>query len=268
MSKFTLHKFLSFSVLSMLLLSSCKDDTYLATPPPVADISSFTENFDTTSAALARGWKIYNKSAPSGSSVWQDGGGIPAFFNSYSNNGSNVGFIGVDYLSTSAGQGIISQWLISPSILMQDGDKIVFYTRAQKSPGYIDDNPGDSTDFANRMQLLVNTLGDRADTLGQGDNTGSFSASTDPVIDINPNYYEWHNTPGDYPLDGGPSSTPETIAKAYPVEWTRFETSIHGLGKPTMGKFAFRYYVQNGGSAGRGTGIGIDQVTYTSISKK
>ena len=252
----------------IIVLFSCKDDSYLTTPLPIVDKYSFTETFDTTAAALARGWKIYNRSVPLGPSVWQDGGSIPPFFNAYSNNGSNIGFIGVDYLSTSAQQGIISQWLVSPLLLMQNGDRIVFYTRAQGAPGYIDDNPNDSSDFGNRMQLLVNTQNQSSDSVGSGDDPGSFTGATDPVIDINPHYYEWHNLPGSYPIDGGATSTPETIAQAYPSEWTRFETSISGLLKPTMGRFAFWYHVQGGGSAGRGTGIGIDQVTYTSISKK
>jgi hypothetical protein len=193
---------------------------------------------------------------------------MPALFTAFGNKGSNIGFIGTDHLSTSAQKGIISQWLVSPLVLMQNGDKIVFYTQAQKLPGYLDDNSNDSTDFANRLQLLVNTQNDSAELVGEGDNTGSFTGVTEPAIDINPGYYEWHNEPGSYPIDGGPTSTAQSIAQAYPIEWTRFEGKITGLAKPTNGRFAFRYYVKDGGSAGRGSGVGIDEVTYTSISKK
>lgn len=267
MSRPILSIVLSLFIAVVVCLFSCKDDSYLTIAPPIVDHSSFTETFDTTGTALARGWKIFNKSVPLGDAVWQDGGGSPALFDAYSNNGVNAGFIGTNYLSTSAQKGIISQWLVSPSLLMQNGDKIIFYTRAQKLPGYLNDNSDDSTDFANRLQLLVNTQSDSAELIGEGENTGSFTGVTDPVIDINPNYYEWHNTPGSYPIDGGPTSTTQTIAQAYPTEWTRFEGKITGLTKPTNGRFAFRYFIKDVGSAAKGTGIGIDQVSYTSISK-
>jgi hypothetical protein len=267
MRKPTLPIYFFFFIAVAALLCSCKDDSYLTIAPPIVDHSSFTETFDTTDSALARGWKIFNKSVPLGTAVWQDGGGTPPLFDAFINNGVNPGFIGVNYLSTSAQKGIISQWLVSPSLLMQNGDKIVFYTRAQKLPGYLDDDNNDSTDFANRLQLLVNTQNDSAELIGEGENTGSFTSPTDPVIDINPNYYQWHNSPGSYPIDGGPTSTAETIAQAYPTEWTRFEGKITGLSKPTNGRFAFRYFIKDGGTSGKGSGIGIDQVSYTSISK-
>ena len=268
MRKYILPLFLCGSFFCILLLPSCKDDTYLTFAPPIEDHSSFTETFDTTNAALARGWRFFNKSVPLGSSVWQDGGDSTAFFTAYKNNGINAGFIGTNNLSTSAGKGIISQWLVSPLVFMQNGDKIVFYTRALKLPGYIHDNAIDTTDFGNRLQLFVNTQNDSAALVGEGESTGSFTEVTIPAIDINPNYYEWHDEPGSYPIDGGPTSTNVTIAQAYPTEWTRFEGKITGLVKPINGRFAFRYFIKDGGSDGRGSGIGIDEVTYTSISKK
>lgn len=268
MNKPILPSSLYFIIAVVALLSSCKDDSYLTIPPAIEDHSSFTESFDTTASALVRGWRIFNRSMPLGLSVWQDGGGDPAFFSAYKNSGSNAGFIGTDRLSTSADKGIISQWLVSPLLLMQNGDRIIFYTKALKLPGYVDDDINDSTDFANRLQLLINTQNDSAALLGEGESTGSFIAVTNPAIDINPAYYEWHNSPGSYPIDKGPASTAITIAQAYPTEWTRFEGKITGLAKPSNGRFAFRYFIKDGGSAARGSGIGIDEVTYISISKK
>jgi hypothetical protein len=262
-----LQKISFVCIAGAMLLLSCKDDRYLATPPPIIDHSSFTESFDTVDAAIAGGWHLINASVPLGPSVWRDGGTIPAFFSAYTNQGSNAGFIGVDFLSTSAPQGIISQWLVSPSVLMQNGDQIIFYTKSHKVPGYVDDNPLDSSDFANRLQVWVNTQNESATLVGNGESTGSFTQVTDPIIDINPNQYEWHNSPGTYPVDGGPESTAETIAQAFPTEWTKFETKITGLSQPVNGRFAFRYFLTQAGSAGRGTGIGIDEVRYISISK-
>ncbi len=157
-------------------MRSCKDDSYLTKIPPSAD-QSFKEEFDTATAALSRGWRFINVSEPVGSGIWQNGGSIPPFFNAFSNNGSNAGFIGVDYLSTSAEKGTISNWMVSPPLLMQNGDKITFYTRALQQPYGID-----TTDFGNSVQLRLNTI--NADTnVGNGLNPGNF---TKTVLAINP----------------------------------------------------------------------------------
>ena len=52
---------------------------------------------------------------------------------------------------------------------------------------------------------------------------------------------------------------------AYPSQWTRFEVTITGLDAPIKSRFAFRYYVTNGGSNGNASGIGIDSVAYKSV---
>lgn len=254
MRKSILRSVLALSGAAFLLLQSCKDDSNLTIPPPVAD-QSFGEEFDTLAAAKSRGWIAVNKSYPLGS-VWQDGGAVPAFFNAYSNNSSNIGFAGAEYTSTSAGVGTISNWLISPVTLMQNGDKITFYTRAQRSVGY---TATDVTDWANRMQVRLNLN----DTTGDFDATNPYSVGSfsKVALDINENYYEWHAAPGSY---GTPAvvATLGTIAKAYPTEWTKFEVTISGLSHPKKGRFAFRYFLEKAGSAGRGSGIGIDKVTY------
>jgi hypothetical protein len=247
MRKSTFSRLLLIASSTFLVLQSCKNDVYLTTPVPVGD-HSFSEEFDTASAAVARGWKFTNVSDPIGPSVWQDGGGIPPFFASYSNNGTYAGFIGADYQSTSAGAGLISNWLISPKVLLKNGDKIVFYTRALTyDPGYV---AGDVTDFANRLRVRFNTNGSL--------DPASF---TNGLLDINPVYKEWHKTPGVY---GGVSYSASDIAQAYPTQWTRFETVITGLNQPVEGRFAFNYYLEDAGNAGRGSGVGIDHVSFTS----
>ena len=234
---------LCFSIgLAVLIFHSCKDDSYLTKVPPIPD-QSFVEEFDTASAALSRGWQFINVSDPLGSSVWQNGGSIPPFFNAYSNNGSNVGFIGVDYLSTSAEQGIISNWLVSPPVIMQNGDKIIFYTRALQYPYGM----GDTTDFGNSLQVRINPLNDNAD-VGQGFGVGSF---TQGLLSINSGLAY--------------SSVINPNPNAYPSQWTRFEASVFGLNGPVKGRFAFRYIVVDGGSNGNGSGVGIDSVAYKSV---
>jgi len=67
-------------------------------------------------------------------------------------------------------------------------------------------------------------------------------------MDINPNY----STAG-YPT-------------GYPGQWHFYTLVITGLPGPTQGRFAFRYFVEDGGNAGsHSQAIGIDSVVYRSI---
>ena len=235
-------------------LHSCRNDEYLATPPAVTD-QSFTEEFDTVSAAFNRGWVVSNVSDPKGSNIWQQGGDVTPWFSPFSSSGTYAGFIGADYTSTSADAGIISNWLISPVVTMQNGDKIVFYTRSLTYPDFdpVTGAPtGDTTDYANRLQVWLNT--DNTSTnAGSGSETGNFQTI---LLDINPSYI--------------PSSVvPATFSPyAYPTQWTRFEATVFGLNKPVKGRFAFRYFVEDGGSNGLGSGVGIDKVSYISVNHK
>ena len=239
----TIKPNLSFIILlAELLFCSCKDDSYLTKIPPIPD-QSFVEEFDTATAALARGWQFVNTSIPKGGGVWQNGGSIPPFFNAYSNNGNNAGFIGADYTSTSAQQGTISNWLISPSLIMQNGDRIIFYTRAYQ----LFDGVGDTTDFGNSLQVRMNPFNDSVD-VGQGLAIGSFAQM---LLDINPDLVY--------------SSVLHPDIFAYPSQWTRFEVTVTGLNGAIKSRFALRYFVTNGGSNGNATGIGIDSVAYKSI---
>ena len=258
MRKTTLRKIAAYSVIAVLILQSCKDDSSLVTPLPLAN-TTFSEEFDTAASALKRGWKFINASSPVGGGVWQDGGDVAApFFNSYSNNGSNVGFIGASYLSTSAGAGEISNWLVSPSTFMKNGDRIVFYARGWELPGYV---AGDTTDFGNRLQLCLNTFGDGLN-VGTGlSDPGDFTTS---LVDINPQQYEWHNLPGTY---NGVVITAAKISQAFPSSWTRFEGVVSGIATPGYYRFAFRYMVMGGGNAGSGSGVGIDKVSFISVGK-
>ena len=236
-------KFLSINAVIILALFSCKDDGYLAKVPPIPD-QSFVEEFDTATAAVARGWLFVNTSNPTGSGVWQNGGAIPPYFNAYSNKGSNAGFIGADYRSTSAQQGTISNWLISPSITIQNGDRIIFYTRAWQ----LFDGVSDTTDFGNSLQLRMNPSGDTVDV---GQAPGGYGSFSQLLLYINPNLVY--------------SSVLHPATFAYPTRWTRFDVTVAGLDAPVKSRFAFRYYVTYGGSNGNASGIGIDSVAYKSI---
>ena len=233
----------SFSLLlfcaAFALLQSCRNDEYLAVAPPVAD-QSFVEQFDTMQNAYNRGWRWINKSVPVGPSIWTQAPGT-ASMSAYSSRGTNQGAAYADYLSTAGtNDGIISNWLISPSLTMQNGDRIVFYTKTD----LFTPTTGAPTDFGARMQVCINETNDGLN-VGEGDDAGNFKTV---LLDINPNEDEY--------LAGNP------LPSAYPANWTRFEATVFGLNKPIRSRFAFRYYLHGAGGSGAGNGIGIDSVAY------
>jgi hypothetical protein len=250
MKKSKLSGFLLASLSFLTLLQSCEDDSYLLAPPPVPD-QSFVEEFDTAQSAYNRGWRFINRSDVIGRTNWQNPTvltGIP--FLSYS--GTGTGYLWADYQSTSSDAGTISNWAVSPGLTMQNGDKIVFYTRAQ----LLSFN-NDSTDFVNRMQVRLN----KTTSLNCGDGTdpGDFTV---PLLDVNPFYYEFLKSAFNNPAD----PFYQQARQAYPHVWTRFEATVSGLDGPTKGRFAFRYFTEEAGGNGRGTAIAIDAVSY--LSKK
>ena len=248
MKKSTFSGFLLAIISILTLLQSCEDDSYLLEPPPVPN-QSFVEEFDTAQRAYDRGWRFINRSVEIGRSNWQNPTGLTGIpFISYSGTGN--GYLWADYQSTSSQVGIISNWVVSPEVIMQNGDKIVFYTRAEL---YFAN--GDSTDYVNRMQVRLNKT--TSLICGDGIDPGHFNV---PLLDINPFYYIFlknaFNDPS-HPLY-------QQARQAYPHVWTRFEATITGLDEPTKGRFAFRYFTEGAGSTGRGSSIGIDSVAYIS----
>jgi hypothetical protein len=250
MKKSTFPGFLLAVVSILTLLQSCKDDSYLLAPPPVPD-QSFVEEFDTAQKAFDKGWRFINRSDLIGRRNWQNpdaNSGIP--FLSWSGTGN--GYLWADYQSTASAAGTISNWAVSPELTMQNGDKIVFYTRTQL---LFFNN--DSTDFVNRMQVRLNKT--TSLNCGNGTDPGDFTV---PLLDINPFYYEFLKSAFNNPAN----PLYQQARQAYPHVWTRFEATVIGLDGPTKGRFAFRYFTEEAGSNGRASSIGIDAVSY--ISKK
>jgi hypothetical protein len=228
--------FVNFILLVFLFTSllSCNDSD-LVDPPAVPD-QSFVEEFDTMQSAYNRGWRFINKSSPLGSSVWGAGPGTNGML-AYSSKAANTGFAYVDYLSTSGtNDGTISNWLVSPQITMQNGDKIIFYTKSEL-------DPASGLDFGARLQVNLNKKGDL--NVGNGDSPGNFN---NVLLDINSDEESF--------ITLTPSPT------AYPTDWTRFETTVTGLSDPVKARFAFRYFLHGAGSNGWGNAIGIDSVAY------
>jgi len=79
--------------------------------------------------------------------------------------------------------------------------------------------------------------GDSANVGATATSVGDF---TNLLLDINPTY----------------------TTAGYPTNWTQYTVTISGLSSPMMGRLAFRYFVENGGSGGtRSNYIGIDNLS-------
>lgn len=236
MRKFT-FSVLILTAITLVSLQSCVDDSNLVAPKPVPD-QSFVEEFDNIQMAYDKGWRMFNKSENIGTMDWGAGQRGDATFAPYSSRTTNAGYLATDYQATAGAASTISNWAVSPSVIMQNGDKIIFYTRCQTYTGGLD--------YGNRLQVRMNSQDDGLNVGDQID-PGHFTTA---LLDINPSYIE-------APANG-----------AYPSNWTRFEATVYGLDKPAARRFAFRYFVEGAGSAGRGSAVGVDSVAYVSISRK
>ncbi len=261
MYKLSLSKFIIVAVAG-ILFTACKND-YLNSEP-VAD-QSFVEEFDTLSAALDRGWQRVNASDPRGDGEWTQGltGNQSFDYKSYSPTGSNNKFVSCDYTSAESpapGQSTISNFLISPAITFQNGDKIIFYTR--ESDIY--------SKWGDRLQVCLNKTDDSYTDCGKGNDPGKFNTV---LLDINETSAVGYNPdepaplpPYPFPENEGYPEQPISNVLAYPRQWTRFEATVNGIATTVKGRFAFRYYVEGGGTNGLGEHVSIDSVAYVSVN--
>ena len=179
----------------------------------------FSENFDNVPALVADGgWIVSNQSNPVGTASWFQGN--PEVFPSHL--GSTNSYAAANFNST-AGTGVISNWLISPVINLQNGDVISFWART-----------GTNSQFADNLELRISTLG--ADTQNPTGATGLGSFTT-LAVTVNP----------DFPSAAG-----------FPGVWTQFTFTYNG--QAVASKIAFRYTVPvSAGPTGDNSNyIGVD----------
>ncbi|MEC5157600.1 T9SS-dependent choice-of-anchor J family protein [Chryseobacterium sp. MP_3.2] len=181
-----------------------------------AQTTLLAESFD---AITLPGWTLTNQSVPLGSTTWFQGssGVFPA------QAGAPTAYIGANFNNTT-GANTISNWMITPDVLAQDGDVLKFWTRTSTG-----------ATFPDRLQVRSST---GTTTLPSGPTgLGSF---TTLHLDINPT------------LLAGPTG--------YPDVWREYTITVAGVSAtPVAMKFAFRYFVENGGPAGANSNfIGID----------
>jgi hypothetical protein len=193
---------------------------------------AFTENFDNITTLTTTGWFQQNNSAPIGSNPnWFQGnpisGGGP--FDAF--NGASNAYIACNFNST-AGTGTINNWLVSPNRTFKNGDVITFYTRKTTiTAGQVD--------YPDRIELRLSTNGASTNVGVGATAVGDF---TTLLLSVNPTL----------------------VVGVYPQIWTQYTATISGLPAPTSGRFAFRYFVTNGGPTGANSDyIGLDNVVYT-----
>jgi hypothetical protein len=141
--------------------------------------------------------------------------------------GATNSYIGANF-NNGAGVATISNWLLTPPAMLVDGATLTFFTRTIDAPT-----------FADRLQVRMSTAGAGVDTGTAATDVGTFTAL---LLDINPTY----------------------VPTSYPQVWTQFTVTVTGVPTPTLGRLAFRYFVENAGPSGANSDyIGIDTVVFT-----
>ena len=196
----------------------------------VAKAAGLFEGFEDLSALLANGWVTVNHSDPGNAAV-------PGWFQCTGTGtgtdvapayaGTTNSCVSADY---HAGTGVstLNVWLIGPQRTFNNGDTISFYTRT------VTGNP-----YPDRMQVRLSTSGASTNVGTSGTDVGDF---TTLLLDIN-----------------------DTLqVGVYPDIWIQYSATISGLSGPTSGRFAFRYFVENGGPSGANSyTVGIDSLAVT-----
>lgn len=189
-----------------------------------ATAQAINEGFDNITTLAGSGWVQINNSVPVGSTSWFQGN--PTVFAAF--GGATDSYIGANFNNTT-GANTISNWLITPNRTIKNGDVISFYTRTTLDNIYPDNL---------QVRMSLN---------GASSNVGVGSAAvgdfTTLLLQINPTL----------------------VTSVYPyLAWAQYTVTISGLAAPTSGRFAFRYYVPNGGPSGANSDyIGIDNFIYT-----
>ncbi len=203
-------------LLTLVLTAGCKKDD---------NIPSYIlqEEFVSVHLLPGKDWKFVSNNTPNITAQWTQGitlskvsSGFPA--HSYKNSEDEYAFINGSYPYLT-GPAEISSWMITPSVMLKNGDIIRFYTRSSSSSGNID-----------RLQLLLNETSDSYDV---GNTPVSVGMFTKILLDINANQ-----------ITGG-----------FPAAWTLNTVTISGVNGTIKTRVAFRYV----GSGITASGIGVDQ---------
>lgn len=166
-----------------------------AAPTPL-----FTEGFD---GGLPATWTYVNNSTAGGSTNWFQPDGVTSFAPFPAQAGTTNSYAASNFNAAGFG-GDISNWMITPSMTIDNGYTFSFYTRT------------DATGIPDHLELRLSTAGTSV-----GSTTTSIGDFTNLLLDLNPT------------LD----------PTGYPDAWTQYTVTLVGLSGPTTGYFGFRYVV-------------------------
>jgi hypothetical protein len=178
------------------------------------------ENFNSlaTPIVLPTGWAELNLSSPIGTNGWFAGN--TASFTAF--DGPDNGYIAVNFQS-GTGVSTLNNWLMTPTVTVQNGDEISFYTRVPAS-----------SSWADRLELRQSVVGASSTNPSGLTNVGSY---TTLCLTVNPNL----------------------VAADYPQTWTKFTYVVAGLTGQVSSRFALRYTVPDGGPSGNNSNyVGVD----------
>lgn len=183
-----------------------------------------SEGFNTFTSLAGAGWTTTNQSSPLGASTWAQGGGTA--FTGGGQAGGATSFTLCNFNSTT-GAGTISNWLITPTLNLQNGDVITFYSRAGGT--------GTGTIYPDRLEVRLNST----DVSSAGNPVGSTGVGAFTTIAV--------------------SINPTLTTTGYPFAWTQYSYTVSGLTGVVPCKIGFRYFVTNGGPDGANSNIiGVD----------
>jgi hypothetical protein len=184
----------------------------------------FTESFDNVPGMFTGGnpWAQNNLSNPPGAGTWSQ-------YTTTTVPVQTLPFIYADFDSVSDA-GIISNWLISPTMTFESGDKIEFFTRTEAD-----------SEFADNLQVRLSTNGTSTNVGTTESSVGDF---TTLLLEVNPPVNDEYDPNG------------------YPHDWFKYTLTVPTLNEPTQGRLAFRYYVMNGGPNGENSMlVALDTLT-------
>ncbi|MEO6228610.1 MAG: choice-of-anchor J domain-containing protein [Ferruginibacter sp.] len=210
-------------LLALVLIAGCKKND-----KNVVNHTILTEEFASVYSLPGKDWYFFTNNSPNAAAQWTQGNsnpkaGPPVFDAwSYKNTPDEYTYINGDYNYLPAPVEI-SSWMITPSVLVKNGDEVQFYARSLGQPVTVD-----------RLQLLLNETSDSHEVGYTPVSVGEF---TKILFDINSNL-----VPG-----------------AFPSVWTKYNMQISGLTGTMKTRLAFRYVVDGL----KASGIGVDAFTIT-----
>ncbi len=197
-------------------------------PVEYALLGGFGQGFEDITLLPGQGWFFQNNSSPLGTSNWFEGN--PAVFLAHA--GPDNAYIGANYNNTAGGTGTISNWMLTPEMVLSNGDTISFWTRTATGSTWPD-----------RLELRLSLAGGSTDVGTLATDLGDF---TTLLLSVN-----------------------ETLVQGgYPEVWTQYVATLTDIPPGATGRFGFRYFVTNGGPSGSNSNfIGIDTLEFVATGE-